>query len=349
MVDGIGYAGVLGDALVGEVYLAVFVNGYVFEKGIATDGVVDVGFAVFVEVDNLGVAAAFEIEDAVVVPAVFVIADEQTLGVGRKCGFACSAEAEEDGGVFAFHIGVGAAVHRSDAAQRQEVVHHREHTFLHFATIPGVDDYLLAAGNVEYNGGFAVQTQLLVVRNFGLGGIVYDEVGGEVGEFVSGGADEHIGYEVSLPCNFHNEAHCHTSVFVCTAEAVNDVEFLVAELIDCDLFDSFPSFLACGLVVVFVSLGCPPNGVLGVLVHYDEFVFGRAAGVDAGHYVYSTKFGDFAFLVAFKRGFGLFVKKLIVGGVVHDFGGAVDTILGKRGLDLGQTLLFDFFEFAHCC
>jgi len=63
----------------------------------------------------------------------------------------------------------------------------------------------------------------------------------------------------------------------------------------------------------------------------------------------NLSFGDLAFFVAFERGLGLFVEELVIGGVVHDFGSAVYAIFGKSGLNLGQTLLFDFFEFAHCC
>ena len=86
VVDGVGDTGVLGDGLVGEVDLAVLVEGNVLEQRVAADGIVDVGLGVLVEVDDLGVAAALEVEDAVVVPAVLVIADEQALGVGGQGG-----------------------------------------------------------------------------------------------------------------------------------------------------------------------------------------------------------------------------------------------------------------------
>ena len=66
VVDRVGYAGVLGNALVGEVDLAV-----------------DVGLVLLGEVDYLGVAAALEVEDTVIVPAVLVITDQAALGI---CG-----------------------------------------------------------------------------------------------------------------------------------------------------------------------------------------------------------------------------------------------------------------------
>ncbi len=89
-VDGVGNTCILGNALVGEVDCAFFVNGNIFQKRVATDCVVDVGFAIFVEVDNLGIAATFEVEHAVVIPTVFVVTDEETFGVGRQGGLTCS-------------------------------------------------------------------------------------------------------------------------------------------------------------------------------------------------------------------------------------------------------------------
>lgn len=107
VVDRVAYAGVFCGALVLEVDFAVFCYCYVFEEGVATDCAIDVGLGYGVEVDYLGVASAFEVEDAVVVPAVFVVTDELALGVGGEGGLACAGETEEDGCVFAVHVGVG--------------------------------------------------------------------------------------------------------------------------------------------------------------------------------------------------------------------------------------------------
>ena len=167
MVDGVRHAGVLGNALVGEVYLAVGVHGNVLQQCVAADGVVDVGLGFLAQIDNLGVAAAFEIEHTFVVPAVFVVADEQTFGVGAEGCLARSRKAEENGGVLAFHVGVGRAVHGGNALERQQVVHYREQTFFHLAAVPGVEDYLLVGFEVENGGRFAVQTQFLEIGNLG--------------------------------------------------------------------------------------------------------------------------------------------------------------------------------------
>ena len=111
VVDRVGYAGVLGNALVIEVDHAVLVNGNVLEESVATYCVVDVRLGLLVEFDDLCIAAALEVEYAFVVPAVLVIADEQTLRVGGKGGLAGAGEAEENSGVLAVHIGVCRAVH----------------------------------------------------------------------------------------------------------------------------------------------------------------------------------------------------------------------------------------------
>ena len=90
MVDRVRYTGVLSHALVSEVDLAVCIDSHVFEKGIPLNGVVDIRFALLVEVDDFCVAAAFVVEDTVVIPAVLVITDEESLRICRKSGLSCS-------------------------------------------------------------------------------------------------------------------------------------------------------------------------------------------------------------------------------------------------------------------
>ena len=85
VLDRVGNTRILGDGLVSEVDLAVLVYGDVLKKGVPDDRVVDVGLGIFVQVDDLSVAAALVVEDAFVVPAVLVIADEQALGICGNC------------------------------------------------------------------------------------------------------------------------------------------------------------------------------------------------------------------------------------------------------------------------
>ena len=83
MIYGVTYTSIFGNALVAEVYFAVGRDRYVFQKGVAAYGVVDIGFGFFAKVYYLGITSSLEVEYSLVVPAVFVVADKQTFGVGR--------------------------------------------------------------------------------------------------------------------------------------------------------------------------------------------------------------------------------------------------------------------------
>ena len=328
VVDGVGHAGVLGHRLVGEVDFALVVYGNVLQESVATDGVIDVGFGFLVEVDNLGIAAALIVEDAVVVPAVFVVADKQTLGVGGKGGFAGSGQTEEDGGVLAVHVGVGRAVHGSHALEGKVVVHDGEHTLLHFTAVPGVDDDLHTLGEVEGHAGLGVDAEFFPVGYFGLRCVQNHEVGLEVLKLILGGAHEHIGHEVSLPCHFHDEAYSQTGVLVGAAESVDNIQGLVGQLLVGDSLQGVPGLGSDGLVVVLVFVGSPPDGIVGNCVVNKELVFGGTAGVDTGHHVHCAEFGFLTLLVAFETGLGFVDEEFVPRGVVDNLRGAGDTVLG---------------------
>ena len=91
VVDRVGYAGVFGNTLIGEVNLAVGVHSHILEESVTTDGVVDVGLVLLGEVDDLGVASALEVEDTVIVPAVLIVTDQAALGICGKGGLACAS------------------------------------------------------------------------------------------------------------------------------------------------------------------------------------------------------------------------------------------------------------------
>ena len=93
------------------------------------------------------------------------------------------------------------------------------------------------------------------------------------------------------------------------------------------------------MVVVLVLVGGPPHGVLGVLVHDDELILGGAAGVDAGHDVDCAQLADLALFVAFQTGLGLFLEQRVIGGIVHDLGGAGDAIFAQIDVFHRKNLL----------
>ena len=274
MVDGVGYAGVLGNALIGKVYLAVLIEGYILEESIALDGVVDIRLGFLIQINDLCIASAFEVEHAIVVPAVLVVAYQQALGVGRQRGLAGAGKAKEDGGILAVHVGIGRAVHGGDTLEGQIVVHHGEETLLHFAAVPGVDDDLLAAGEVEYYRGLGIKPQLLVVLYLCLGGVVNYEIRLKVLQLLFGGPDKHILYKVGLPGNFYDEADRHAGVLVGAAEGVHYEQALIREFFSCDILDGIPGLDGGGVVIVLILIGSPPDGILGGIVNDDKLVLG---------------------------------------------------------------------------
>mmetsp|Transcript_10995 Transcript_10995/g.17951 ORF Transcript_10995/g.17951 Transcript_10995/m.17951 type:complete len:281 (+) Transcript_10995:623-1465(+) len=163
MVDGVGHAAILRLLHVEEVHLlGLGVHMHVLQQRVAADGAVDVWLRFLGQVDCLGIAASFEVEDAVVIPAMLVVADKLSVGVGGERGLASTREAEVQRRV-ALLADVGGAVHRHDALQRQPVMHHGEDALLHLAAIEGASDERLGLLQVEGHEHLAVETVLLPV------------------------------------------------------------------------------------------------------------------------------------------------------------------------------------------
>ena len=137
--DWVGATRVLRLARVVEVRHASVIEDDVFQdRTEATGGPKDGGLIFFGEVDELGVAAALEVEHAVGTPPVFIVAHQGALWVGGKGGFPGAGQAEENGRVFP--IGVGGTVHGKDALLGENEVHHRENRLLDFAGVAAAAD-----------------------------------------------------------------------------------------------------------------------------------------------------------------------------------------------------------------
>ena len=133
-------AGVLGLRVVVQVEDAALVRDDVLEhRAERVRGLVDLGLRIGGEPDHLRVAAALEVEDAGVAPAVLVVADEVALGIGRERRLAGPGKPEEDRHA-AVVVHVGRAVHREDAFERKAVVHDREDRLLDLAGVLGAAD-----------------------------------------------------------------------------------------------------------------------------------------------------------------------------------------------------------------
>ena len=115
-VDRIGRPRVLGKRRVVEVQRAGRgIHHHILQHGAeAFGGGEDFRLGLAAQLDHLGIAAAFDVEDAVLAPAMFVIAHQSARGIGRQSGLAGAGKAEKYGG-FAIRTHIGRAVHAHHA------------------------------------------------------------------------------------------------------------------------------------------------------------------------------------------------------------------------------------------
>ena len=95
-LERVGGTRVFGDFLGVEIESAgLRLHSDVLEHRAETDGVPDLRLLLARKTDALGVTAALEVEDTAMAPAVLVVTDEETVGVGRERGLAGAGEPEE--------------------------------------------------------------------------------------------------------------------------------------------------------------------------------------------------------------------------------------------------------------
>jgi len=153
-LDRIGAARVLRNAGVAKLDVPVgLVEHHVLEHRAETQGLENVGLGLIGQVDGLGVAAPFDVEDAGVAPTMLVVADEQPLGIGRERGFAGARQTEQQRGAARVAVGRGRAMHRQDAPLGHNVVHDREHALLHLAGVLGPQNHQLTVLEADVDAG----------------------------------------------------------------------------------------------------------------------------------------------------------------------------------------------------
>ena len=83
-LDRVSAARVLGNADVGVIDHPIDIEDEILQHRAKKQCLENVRLAFRGEIDRLGVAAAFDVEDSVVGPNVFVIADKMSFRIGRK-------------------------------------------------------------------------------------------------------------------------------------------------------------------------------------------------------------------------------------------------------------------------
>lgn len=100
----------------------------VLEDRAKLDGVENIRLLLGGEANALGVTTALNVEDALVAPAVLVVTDQGTLGVGREGGLASAGETEEDGDVSVLALVGGGVEGKNVVLDRHLVVEDSEDT-----------------------------------------------------------------------------------------------------------------------------------------------------------------------------------------------------------------------------
>lgn len=62
-------------------------NFDVFQQCIRVNSPINIRFSLFRQIDRLGVAPAFKVEDAITVPSMFIVPNQGTFGISAECGF----------------------------------------------------------------------------------------------------------------------------------------------------------------------------------------------------------------------------------------------------------------------
>ena len=126
---------------------------HVFQHGSEPQRIKDLRFGLPSQIDRLGVTATFDVEDAVIGPAMFVVADQLPLWIGRQRRLACSGQAEQDRRLARLWVGGCRTVHRQNAPLGHQVVHQREDGLFHFAGILGAQNHDFASFQAQIDAG----------------------------------------------------------------------------------------------------------------------------------------------------------------------------------------------------
>jgi hypothetical protein len=228
--------------------------------------------SLYAERDHLRVAAALEVEDAVVAPPVLVVADQRPLGVGRERRLPRPGEAEEDRDVVVV-ADVRGAVHREDARERKPVVHQREDRLLDLARVERAADQHLLPRRVQDDERPRARPVRLRV-GLEAGRVQHERVGLEAAQLVLGRVDEHRPREERVVRAGRDDADGDALLRVGARERVDDVDVAAAEV--------RRHLLAQTLEVLLRDLRvdvAPPDPLLRARLTDDELVLRRAARV----------------------------------------------------------------------
>lgn len=249
VLDGVSAASVLGEGRVIVVDgTRIGVEDDILQDRAVADGAKDIRLLFGRQTDALGVAATLNVEDTAVRPAVLVVTNQGTVGVGRQSGLAGTRETEEEG-----DVAVGALV--GGRVQGQDVVldghfveEDSEDTLLHLAGVLGTQDDHFLLGKVDGDGGGRGHSLGVAVGRESTG-VVDGVVGVEVLELFAGRADQHVAHEESMVGTRADDTDLDAVLLVPAGVAIDDVDAVAGvEVIDSTFAVDFPD-LGKGLML----------------------------------------------------------------------------------------------------
>ncbi|GIX63970.1 uncharacterized protein BcabD6B2_34050 [Babesia caballi] len=270
-------AGVLRDGAVGVVDLVRHrVVDDVFDHRAELDGVEDLRLLLTAEVLALGVAAALDVEDALVRPHVLVVADELARRVRRQRRLAGAGEPEEQRHVAA-RADVARRVQRQQALERHQVHHEREDALFHLARILRPQNHHLHPLVAQADGRRARNALGVAVAREGAR-VVEHEVRLEGAQLLRGRLDQQVLHKERVVRARADDPHADAVLRVPSGVGVGDVD----ALLQVDVVDGALAVDGVrGLRQLDVHLS-PPNVGLGHILCHGPLVGWRAPRLLAG-------------------------------------------------------------------
>jgi len=254
VLNGVGTAGVLSQG--GVVVVDITADGVeddVLQDGTELDGVENIGLLLSRETNALGVAATLDVEDTLIAPAVLVITDQLTLGIGRQGGLAGTGQTEEDGNIALLTL-VGRGVEGQNVVlDRHLVEEDGEDTLLHLTGVLGTQDDHLLLGEVDGNGGGRGHTLSETVGGE-RASIVDDIVGVEVLQLLATGADKHVAHEESMVGTGADNTNADAVALVPTGETIDDIDAVAGvEVVHSTLTVNSPHLIGLLVMTSYMS------------------------------------------------------------------------------------------------
>jgi hypothetical protein len=244
VLNGVGAASVLGEG--GVIVVNDSGGGIeddVLEDRAELDGVEDIRLLLSRETNALSVATALDVEDTGVAPAVLIVTDQGTLGVGGECGLASAGETKENGNVSILTLVGGGVKGKNVVLDGHLVVENSEDSLLHLASVLGSENNHLLLGEVDGDGCGRGHTSGPTVGRESTG-VVDHVVRVEVLQLLAAGPNEHVAHEKSMVGTRADNTDVDAVALVPAGETIDNVDAVAGvEVVDSTLTVDTPDLV----------------------------------------------------------------------------------------------------------